>query len=495
MKIKKIDFLISALTDNNPFMTTEEFFGWFEERKAVHKFSIEQISFKDMEQWRFEPTTGNLTHASGRFFKIEGIWVETNYGHILQWSQPIINQPEIGILGIITKKINGILYFLMQAKMEPGNINMIQLAPTLQATQSNFTRVHKGKSPPYLEYFLNLNNSNVLIDILQSEQGARFLHKRNRNIIIYVDDDIPVYDDYCWLTLGQIQELLQTNNIINMDARTVISCIQFQNEKTDNSDASTLNQLLKEHLDIPTNALLSTKNAFQEQIIKSELDRRGNLYNNDEIISWFTRRKFFYNLNVERIPLKYVQDWVFKENSISHKDDKFFSVIAVKVEADNREVKAWTQPLIKPREEGIVAFIVKHINGVLHMLVQAKVEPGNFDIVEIAPTVQCLTGSYRDVPQKDQPRYLDYILNASEKQIRYRSRQSEEGGRFFREQNLNIIVEADESFDVKIPDNYIWLTIRQLREFIKYNNFVNVQARCLLSCMGLIGVHPETITR
>ena len=32
----------------------------------------------------------------------------------------------------------------MQAKVEPGNINSIQLSPTLQATRSNYTKAHGG---------------------------------------------------------------------------------------------------------------------------------------------------------------------------------------------------------------------------------------------------------------------------------------------------------------------------------------------------------------
>ena len=486
MKTKNLDFLISALTEFNPFMKTDDFFKWFELRKESHRFRIEQIPFKELKQWNFEPTTGNLVHSSGRFFKIEGIWVETNYGYNPQWSQPIINQPEIGILGIITKKFNGILYFLMQAKMEPGNISMIQLAPTLQATRSNFTRVHKGLAPPYLEYFLEKDETNSLIDVLQSEQGARFLRKRNRNIIIEIDEDITVFEDYCWLTLGQIQKLIGKDNIVNMDARTVLSCIQFDNERLKNRDWSDIIELAKESFAIPNQSFSNTRSEFQKEVIKSFFDDEHSLHTNEEIISWFTRLKFHYELNVERIPLKYVQEWHRTEDTISHKEGKYFSVIAVRVEADNREVPAWTQPLVKPREEGIIVFIIKQINGILHVLIQAKVESGNFDVVEMAPSVQCLTGSYREVPSKDRPPYLNYVLNARPDQIQYSSRQSEEGGRFFREQNLNLIVKANESITIETSANYIWMTINQLRTFIKYNNFVNVQARCLLSCLGLI---------
>lgn len=40
--------------------------------------------------------------------------------------QPIIIQPEIGYLGIICREINGVLHFLMQAKIESGNVNCVK---------------------------------------------------------------------------------------------------------------------------------------------------------------------------------------------------------------------------------------------------------------------------------------------------------------------------------------------------------------------------------
>jgi oxidase EvaA len=433
---------------------------WFYARQEAHRFKLEQIPFSQMGKWGFDPKTGNLCHESGKFFSIEGIRVKTNWGSVPEWDQPIINQPEIGFLGFITKKFEGVLHFLVQAKMEPGNINMIQLAPTLQATRSNFSRVHQGKSPPYLEYFTDRTNSKVLVDSLQSEQGARFLRKRNRNIIIEVTEDIPVYDDYYWMTLGQILQTMRHDNIVNMDARTVISCIAYgESEK------------------IPPGLSSSGKS-----LVRS-LDSNSCAQNSNEgIISWFTEQKFKYDLDVERIPLHQVRGWTRTDTEIRHESGEYFSVVACDVEADSREVFRWTQPLVKAHQQGLIAFVVKEFDGVLHFLVQAKVEPGNFDVVEMAPTVQCITGSYEHV----RPPFTNYVLEAPGGQIYFDTLQSEEGGRFYREENRNLIVEAGEDFPEDIPDNYIWMTAGQLKEFIKYNNFVNVQARCLLSSLSFI---------
>ncbi len=462
---EQIRFLRSALTEENPFIQTNQVRTWLARIRGEIQTNVTQIPFSELEDWSFDNSTGNLRHHSGKFFSIEGLRVETNWGVKPHWKQPIINQAEIGFLGIIAKEFNGLLYFLMQVKAEPGNINVVQLSPTLQATRSNYTRVHQGVTPLYLEYFNCERRVSVLLDQLQSEQGARFFRKRNRNMIVEVHDDIEVYDNFCWLTLGQIQRLIESDNLVNMDSRTVISGIRFGSDYDSTPGKSGLG-------------------GYSEDMLRSALSSDGALHSIDDVISWVTIQKTKFELLSERIPLKDVDEWRHDQFSISHHTGCYFSVIATRVRINNREVKTWTQPLVKPAQEGLIAFIVRRINGVSHFLVQAKVEAGNLDIVEMAPTVQCITGNFRDAPAQFKPPFLDFVLNAPPGSVRHSSMQSEEGGRFFKEQNHNLIVEAGEDFPVSVPDNYIWMTLRQLKGFVRYNNYLNIQARSLLACVN-----------
>ena len=216
----------SLLANDNPFNSTQEIREWIACRNREVTVNVEQIPFSGMKNW-YSSEDGSIHHDSGKFFSIVGIDVKTDYGTNNHWRQPIINQPEVGYLGILTKVIDGVLYCLMQAKIEPGNVNCVQISPTLQATKSNYSRVHAGKSPNYLEFFVNAKPENIILDQLQSEQGARFLRKRNRNIIIKVDEDVPVLEDFRWMTLGQIKELMHEDNIVNMDTRTVLSGLKI----------------------------------------------------------------------------------------------------------------------------------------------------------------------------------------------------------------------------------------------------------------------------
>lgn len=450
----------SLVANEGTISTNAEIAAWIGHRNDEVEVKIDRVPLTQLAGWHFDENMA-LRHDSGKFFSIEGIHVETDYGTINSWDQPIINQPEVGFLGILTKEIDGILYFLMQSKIEPGNVNYVQISPTLQATKSNFTQVHQGKKPAYLEYFVNAKPHQILLDQLQSEQGARFLRKRNRNIIIKVDDDIELLPDYRWMTLGQIKELMYHDNMVNMDTRTVISGIDF---------SKYLTPLVN----------LSDMSDWGRSLMKSMQEKIG-YYTMDEIISWLSRQKAMYNLLVKSKPLKDVQDWDINEYDISRKDNEYFKVVGVKVTISSREVSSWSQPLVQPQQQGLCAFIIKNIGSVPHFLVQAKLECGNYDVMELAPTVQCLTGKYSE--SSSTLPYLSYVLNAPKEQVIFDTLQSEEGGRFYHEQNRNMLIKVGEDFPIEIPDNYRWMTLHQLYSFLKFNNFLNIQARSLLSAL------------
>lgn len=459
-------FLNSLLTFNNPFNSFDDIVKWLSKRNQVIKVSVEETQFSLLENWLFDKKTGNLRHKTGKFFSVDGLRVKKDTDFITQWCQPIINQAEVGYLGIITKEFDGVLYFLMQAKIEPGNVNCVQLSPTLQATKSNYTQTHAGKAPKYLEYFKNVTQDQILVDQLQSEQGARFLRKRNRNIIIKIDEEIDVYEDFRWLTLGQIKKLILQDNLVNMDSRTVISAITFSDQK-----------LIREH----NSSLYSS---FGHELLLSSMICSGkNSLSN--LMSWLTSLKSMCNLKVDQIALNEVSDWIVTDTEICHKSNKYFKIIGVNVHIENREVKDWCQPIVKPMEHGICVFLIKKIYGTYHFLVQAKFECGNFDMYEFAPTVQCLQSELLNT-SSDKHYFINDVNNAKKENIIIDTYQSEEGGRFYKEQNRNMVIKVDENFSEELPRNYAWMTLGQLNSFLKYNNFVNIQARSILSALQYI---------
>ena len=101
--------------------------------------------------------------------------------------------------------------------------------------------------------------------------------------------------------------------------------------------------------------------------------------------------------------------------------------------------------MIETKEKGLIVFILKLIDDIPHFLVQAKVEIGNLDIIELAPTIQCLTGSYEGKDKTMLP-FIEYVDGSMPSNIIYDTMQSEEGGRFYREQNRNMIITVGRRF-------------------------------------------------
>ena len=106
-------FIKSALTTSNTLNSLDFILSWIKDKNNEVDVQIDLIRFDEMNQWHLDRKEGVLLHNTGKFFSIEGINISTNWGKISEWDQPIINQPEIGYLGIITKEISGILYFLL----------------------------------------------------------------------------------------------------------------------------------------------------------------------------------------------------------------------------------------------------------------------------------------------------------------------------------------------------------------------------------------------
>jgi oxidase EvaA len=221
---RRFDFLLSASFSGSRYHSLDDLLAWLDRSRKENRSFVRRVALEDLERWTLEKSTGNLRHDSGQFFSIEGVSARCG-GR--EFYDLLINQPEVGILGLIVKKVDGIYYALMQAKAEPGNVDGTQIAPTVQATRSNYMRVHGGKLPLFVERFLGRAKRKVIYEGLQSEEGARFWKKNNLNIVLEVGaeelEDLPA--EFRWMTLYQLKRLLLKSNVVNISARSVLACL------------------------------------------------------------------------------------------------------------------------------------------------------------------------------------------------------------------------------------------------------------------------------
>lgn len=352
-------------------------------------------------------------------------------------------QQEVGILGflITSNKI------LLQAKTEPGNVNGTQIAPTLQATASNLDCVHGGEKPHYADIFLD-NQIPCLAKSIQSEQGSRFFRKFNQNMLIRIDRTFPTSNQYRWVHMDALFDLMDENFLINTDARSVlISC----------SWASlTGREPFSRH-----------KDPFAKELNQSYHDDSSIAPIKEAIVSLRN------NAHIPEIKkLTDLGDWEVGAFTIRPLKKGPYEIIQISVSAENREVTSWDQPILHSFGEGFAALVCGRRNGLVHFLFRCQIEAGLSNYVELGPSLVIEPGETQGLQQIND--YKDYkILNAF--------KQSDEGGRFFKDISLYQLIDIGEITDVTTGD--IWLTLGQIQKLIRQGGWFTNEARSVLSLL------------
>ncbi len=445
---------------DSPINPTDAILSWIAERNKTVSVEIHKVPPEENGFWFYDQNEGCIRNQNRSFFTITG-YRQTIKDVVI--SQPIILQEEIGYQGIICQEISGVMHFLMQAKIEPGNVNKIQLSPTIQATKSNFTQKHGGKTPPYLEYFLDATKYEVVVDQIQSEQSSRFYKKRNRNIIIRVDEEIPVLPSHKWMTLGQIKRLMSQDNLVNMDTRTVLSCIPFSK------------------LELSRMELLSLFYGFSDKPLFCSVFEGEGENRLPQIYQEINNQKMFDETKRQLVPLHKLTDWEMKNGEFICKHPAPFKVIFCDISIEGREVKRWTQPLFEATGVATFGLICCEENGILKFLVKVMPEAGCFDGVELGPTIQQEAVELH--PKEDTISKFFWDRLENKKGIFFDHLLSEEGGRFYHEQNRNVLIRVKKEELPELPKGYFLLDYRTLNELVQVNNSLNIQLRNLLSLL------------
>ena len=212
----------------------------------------------------------------------------------------------------------------------------------------------------------------------------------------------------------------------------------------------------------------------------------NQLYKLDHIIEWFNKKREQSDMTIEEIGINDLDKWNVdkKTGNISHDSNGFFEIIGISVSNTfDREVgkKGWTQPIIAKNPGGILGLLMKKINGIPHFLVQAKAEPGNIGKLQLSPTLQATTSNLLKAHGGICPLFAEYFDEPKNAKIIYAKWQSEDGGRFYLKTNYNMIVEVDENEELDIPDSFIWVTLFQIKQLLKIENFVGPHIRGIIS--------------
>ena len=144
-----------------------------------------------------------------------------------KWDQPLFKAAGMATFGLISKDVNGRTEYLIRLKPEIGCFDMVEWGPSVQweptkdpaddnAVDSFFRdKVSKGEG--------------ILTDVILSEEGGRFYHEQNRNLIIKIDADelTEIPDDYEWADLATLSHMIRNSSDLNIQLRDLVSLIDI----------------------------------------------------------------------------------------------------------------------------------------------------------------------------------------------------------------------------------------------------------------------------
>ena len=193
--------------------------------------------------------------------------------------------------------------------------------------------------------------------------------------------------------------------------------------------------------------------------------------------------KMFQEVVVTTVPLNQLVDWKVDDYGIICKKQADFMVRYYDIEISGREVRKWIQPLFKAIGNATFGLLTKVEDGTRKFLVKIKPEIGSFDRIEIGPSVKWEPSHYLYNDNQIDSLFRKHIednIGIMNKVIL-----SEEGGRFYHEQNFNYVIEVEKNEITSLPKEYIWTDYSTLNYLVQVNNCLNIQLRNLLSLLNI----------
>jgi oxidase EvaA len=112
----------------------------------------------------------------------------------------------------------------------------------------------------------------------------------------------------------------------------------------------------------------------------------------------------------------------------------------------------------------------------------AKAEPGNVGVLQLSPSVQSTWSNIRRAHGGKLSPMLEVLTAKSGVRIIYRAEHNEEGGRFWRKSNENIIVFVDdESVITSDMAMFCWVSLSQIKELALIDNVLSPFVRTIVA--------------
>lgn len=202
------------------------------------------------------------------------------------------------------------------------------------------------------------------------------------------------------------------------------------------------------------------------------------------ILAWREERCGSIQFSADLIGLDEVRGWSRDEKgNVRHQSGQFFGVEGVRIESgDLREVASWDQPIYTQPEGGILAMVARETGGDgIGFLLQAKAEPGNIGVLQLCPSIQSTWSNIRRAHAGKQPPMVEVLTAEAGVRVVYRAEHNEEGGRFWRKSNENIVAFLDDERVIETDlTMFCWASLSQIKELALMDNLLSPFVKTIL---------------
>ena len=217
---------------------------------------------------------------------------------------------------------------------------------------------------------------------------------------------------------------------------------------------------------------------LRKEIFRSQKIENKNI---SSILSWLKKRNEANKMKVSKTSVNRLKDWYLKKNgNLFHKSGQFFSVEGVNVQnAVERETSSWSQPILNQKHGGILAILTRTNKDIVEFLLFARKEPGD-NSIKLCPSFSATQSNINRAHGGKKTPLSEFVLN-NKKNIISETLHYEEGARFWKKPNRNVIINVGykKSLRIKNPD-FIWLNFSQIKKLNFKKGILNPFVKTIL---------------
>ncbi len=182
--------------------------------QSMQEQNLQIKKLEDLKNWVLNEE--GISSQNKKLFRVRQICSYIRGREISHWDQPIIDSFHAGKIILLCAQSQNILHFLWKATKEPG-LFQGELTPTIVVEPGS-----QDKKTTILSY----SAQKIIAECWQSEEGSRFFRDINQFQIVDAGKVFDVGENYFWITLGDIQKLLQEKEcFFTNEARSILSLL------------------------------------------------------------------------------------------------------------------------------------------------------------------------------------------------------------------------------------------------------------------------------